>query len=152
MQHAKLCQTGALNEKLPNLKNTMTRYNIPVSWHNDIQLVPKDFTFFIAHEFFDALPIHVFLKNEEIWREVLIDVDEMGENLRFVQSRQSTISSRLYNLNEYSNGRNIFEFSPDTGLNIQAISKRLKRYGGFAMIIDYGHFGTREDTFRVSVI
>ncbi|CAD5112386.1 DgyrCDS1607 [Dimorphilus gyrociliatus] len=148
LQHAKLCQTGILDDKIPNLNTSMTRYNIPVTWHNDIQLLPEEFTFFIAHEFFDALPIHVFLKNEELWREVLVDVDESGENLRFVQSRQSTISSKLYKLNEYSNGRNIFEFSPETGLNVEAISKRLKRYGGFGMIIDYGHFGTKEDTFR----
>ncbi|KAH8088113.1 S-adenosyl-L-methionine-dependent methyltransferase [Filobasidium floriforme] len=38
--------------------------------------VDKDvFTMVIAHEFFDALPINVFQKTEEGWREVYVNVD-----------------------------------------------------------------------------
>lgn len=30
----------------------------PVYWYRDIRDLPQDFHFYIAHEFFDALPVH----------------------------------------------------------------------------------------------
>lgn len=32
--------------------------NLSVTWYKELQDVPKEFSFYIAHEFFDALPIH----------------------------------------------------------------------------------------------
>ncbi|GAA5877005.1 hypothetical protein JCM3774_006873 [Rhodotorula dairenensis] len=46
-------------------------------WYGDIKEVPvsdDEFTIFVAHEFFDALPIHVFENTQNGWREVLVDV------------------------------------------------------------------------------
>ncbi|XP_013400703.1 protein arginine methyltransferase NDUFAF7, mitochondrial-like [Lingula anatina] len=37
-----------------------TKYGTPVTWYYDMRTVPKGFSFFIAHEFFDALPVHQF--------------------------------------------------------------------------------------------
>ena len=33
------------------------------------------YTAFMAHEFFDALPIYKFEKTEHGWREILVDLD-----------------------------------------------------------------------------
>ena len=38
-------------------KQNLKDYQGKVFWHDDIQDVPKKTTFFIANEFFDALPI-----------------------------------------------------------------------------------------------
>lgn len=38
-------------------------------------LAKDEFTLFVAHEFFDAMPINVFEKTDMGWREVLIDRD-----------------------------------------------------------------------------
>ena len=32
--------------------------NYPIYWYRDIHHVPREFNFYVAHEFFDALPIH----------------------------------------------------------------------------------------------
>ena len=36
-------------------------------------------TLYIAHEFLDALPVHQFVKRDEAWREVLIDVNDVND-------------------------------------------------------------------------
>ena len=38
---------------------------IPVFWYRDLMSVPKNFHFYIAHEFFDVLPIHKLQVLEE---------------------------------------------------------------------------------------
>ena len=52
------------------------KYGNNIYWYPRIEDVPNEFTFYLAHEFFDALPIHKFVKSlEGEWREVLIDID-----------------------------------------------------------------------------
>ena len=41
-------------------KHCISKFNIPVNWYNKMDDVPQEFSCFIAHEFFDALPIHKF--------------------------------------------------------------------------------------------
>ncbi|GAA5893119.1 class I SAM-dependent methyltransferase [Sporobolomyces salmoneus] len=81
----------------------------PVYWHRNVEEVPKgedEFTVAIAHEFFDALPIHIFENTEKGWREVLVDIadpkssvlvsSEKKEPLRLVLSPTQTPASALY--------------------------------------------------------
>ncbi|XP_073527545.1 protein arginine methyltransferase NDUFAF7, mitochondrial isoform X4 [Phyllobates terribilis] len=39
-------------------KKGVTKSGLPISWYQDVRDVPAGYTFFLAHEFFDALPIH----------------------------------------------------------------------------------------------
>lgn len=41
-------------------KRCMSKYGMEVLWYKTPHVVPRGFTFYIAHEFFDALPIHKF--------------------------------------------------------------------------------------------
>lgn len=43
------------------------------------------------------------------------------------------------------------EVCPDAGIIIQELSERIALAGGAALIADYGHDGTKTDTFRVCV-
>lgn len=48
--------------------------------------------------------------------------------------------------------RDHVEVSPESGIIVQKISQRVSDHGGRALIIDYGHEGTKKDTFRVKQI
>ncbi|CAL8073328.1 unnamed protein product [Orchesella dallaii] len=124
----------------------------PVSWYKDIRDVPKEFSLYVAHEFFDALPVHKLQKVDEGWREVLVDIKPDNEKeFRFVISRHETpmlnvLRTRYPKLFETS--RNHLEISLDALLILEELTTRLEECGGIAVIIDYGHDGTKEDTFR----
>jgi len=48
-----------------------------VSWHADLEQVPRGVpTIIIAHEFYDALPVHQFQRTPRGWSEKLIDIAE----------------------------------------------------------------------------
>jgi SAM-dependent MidA family methyltransferase len=51
--------------------------DLPVSWHWTLLDVPSTAPCIIlAHEFFDALPVHQFQFTQRGWREILVDADE----------------------------------------------------------------------------
>ncbi|GJN89885.1 hypothetical protein Rhopal_002874-T1 [Rhodotorula paludigena] len=80
----------------------------PVEWYADVKAVPEsadEFTILVAHEFFDALPIHVFENTQNGWREVLVDVADPNaivstaitrDPLRLVLAPSPTPASMLY--------------------------------------------------------
>lgn len=53
----------------------ISHQGIAVKWYKGLSDVPKMYTMLVAHEFFDALPIHKFQKTENGYREILIDID-----------------------------------------------------------------------------
>ncbi len=62
-----------------------------VRWYHRLTDVPRSFTLFLAHEFFDALPVHKLVKTEQGWREVLVDLDPTQPgHFRYVLSRERT--------------------------------------------------------------
>lgn len=48
--------------------------------------------------------------------------------------------------------RDHVEVCPEAGVIIQELSQRIALTGGAALIADYGHDGTKTDTFRVRII
>lgn len=56
--------------------------DVRVEWFaspEQVPIMPDTWTIVVAHEFFDALPIHIFEKHINGWREVMVDVDD-GKN------------------------------------------------------------------------
>ena len=68
--------------------SAVTEDGIPVFWHRSVdELVgeveqhkgDEPFNCLIAHEFFDALPVHQLVYREDKgWRERLVDIDDTG--------------------------------------------------------------------------
>lgn len=74
VQSKTLCVTAArpLPPTGPYYQSGVTATNVPVFWYSSIQDVPQQFSCFLAHEFFDALPIHKFQARASVWRCVWI--------------------------------------------------------------------------------
>lgn len=148
IQAKKLCKTIKKTESnYAYYMSGLTDNNIKVYWHSSIKDVPNKFSCFLAHEFFDALPVHILKKSEDRgWLEVLVDIDQSSDNkFRFVLSNSPTPAC-IYA--KYANGRDYFEFSPQSGVVMEMLAERLEMFGGFALVVDYGHVGTKGDTFR----
>ncbi|UJR10386.1 hypothetical protein I4U23_014591 [Adineta vaga] len=118
-------------------------------WIDDFkQLLPHD-TYFLANEFFNVYPIHKFQKTSQGWKEVMIDWNPLSKQLHYVLSMKATSMSRLYmNYLQSITNREHIEISPQRTMMMQAMCKHLTKYGGSALIGDYGHWGEKGDTFR----
>uniref|UniRef100_A0A8D0FTK6 Protein arginine methyltransferase NDUFAF7 n=1 Tax=Strix occidentalis caurina TaxID=311401 RepID=A0A8D0FTK6_STROC len=130
-----LMLTGGKVQSNPEDKSAymkgVSKTGIPIFWYRDIQDVPPGYSFYLAHEFFDALPIHKFQKG---WREVLVDIDpEVPDQLRFVLSPSSTPATENF---------------IQVRLCVLMLACRIEKDGGAALVADYGHDGTKTDTFR----
>ncbi|RZC33247.1 NADH dehydrogenase [ubiquinone] complex I, assembly factor 7 -like [Asbolus verrucosus] len=125
----------------------ISHHGVPVKWYRQLDDVPESFTLLVAHEFFDALPIHKFQKTSEGYREILIDVDPAKEfSFRYIVAREETPASKLFL--KSTETREHLEVSPESLVLCKKISERLETNGGLALIIDYGHNGSGTDTFR----
>ncbi|ESO90134.1 hypothetical protein LOTGIDRAFT_64084, partial [Lottia gigantea] len=135
----------------PYYHSMKNKYDQDVYWYHSIKDVPKDHMYYIAHEFFDALPIHKFQKSEKGWQEILVDIkDDVGEDgkeIQFVLSGRRT-AGLTYLQPDANDTRDHIEVSPESGVIMQEICSRIKENGGGLLIGDYGHDGTKTDTFR----
>ncbi|XP_075059450.1 protein arginine methyltransferase NDUFAF7, mitochondrial isoform X3 [Mixophyes fleayi] len=128
-------------------KKGITKSGLPVNWYYDIRDVPPGYTFYIAHEFFDALPIHKLQKTPDGWREILVDIDpEYPHKLRFVLGSSSSLVAKAFI--QADEKRDHVEVSPSAAVIIQKLARQIRSYGGAALIADYGHSGGKTDTFR----
>ncbi|XP_023215282.1 protein arginine methyltransferase NDUFAF7, mitochondrial-like isoform X3 [Centruroides sculpturatus] len=150
VQEETLCsnRTEAILDRL-EYKRNVTRGGVPVTWYRSLFDVPQAFSFYVANEFFDALPVHQLRKTEKGWREVLVDEDPEAREcrLRYVLSREETPVCKLFRP-EAGDERETVEVCPRGLALTELLARRIKEDGGFALIIDYGHDGDGSDTFR----
>ncbi|KAM3363878.1 protein arginine methyltransferase NDUFAF7, mitochondrial [Capsicum galapagoense] len=125
-----------------------------VSWHATLEQVPAGTpTIIIAHEFYDALPVHQFQRASRGWCEKMVDVAE-NSMFQFVLSKQPTPAT-LYLLKRFKWAENEeigkleqVEVCPKAMDLTQEIAKRIGSDGGGALIIDYGLNGIVSDSLQ----
>ncbi|CAG8562254.1 11835_t:CDS:2 [Paraglomus brasilianum] len=149
LQHEKLC-----GGKSSGASSSFEFAGPKFHWHDSIRNIPGVWSMIIAHEFFDALPVHQFKKTKDGWREIMVDIDESDQStyhFQLVTSSTSTTASNVYtSAPEYermSVGDTI-EISPLSWNNANEIAKYIHDYGGSALIIDYGKDHLQGDTLR----
>uniref|UniRef100_A0A2P2L2W5 Protein arginine methyltransferase NDUFAF7 n=1 Tax=Rhizophora mucronata TaxID=61149 RepID=A0A2P2L2W5_RHIMU len=75
--HSLKCTDGDDSSGNVEKINISTLAGIPVSWHTSLEQVPSGLpTIIIAHEFYDALPVHQFQRASRGWCEKMVDVTE----------------------------------------------------------------------------
>ncbi|CAN8255456.1 unnamed protein product [Cochlearia groenlandica] len=151
LQHQNLkCTDESGSEK----KDISSIAGTPVYWHATLEEVPSGVpTIIIAHEFFDALPVHQFQKSSCGWCEKMVDVGEDSQ-FRFVLSKQPTPAA-LYLMKrctwappEEREKLEHVEISPKSMDLTQEMAKRIGSDGGGALIIDYGMDGIISDSLQ----
>jgi NADH dehydrogenase [ubiquinone] 1 alpha subcomplex assembly factor 7 len=124
-----------------------------INWYSSLSSVPRGYSYYIAHEFFDVLPVHQFMKTKSNeWREVLVDIDTTAQNnegdLRYVIAPGRTPALTYCSLLDENVREG--EVSPQALMIMDEISKRVREFGGAALIADYGEEKIDKFTLRVS--
>ncbi|XP_047736232.1 protein arginine methyltransferase NDUFAF7, mitochondrial isoform X3 [Hyalella azteca] len=89
--------------------------------------------------------------NDDSVKGINVNEDDVNSSvaelpLRYILSRAATPASKLYA--QDLDGRDTAEVCPDAALVVKAVAERITAKGGALLVVDYGHTGTRGDTFR----
>ncbi len=97
--------------------------------------VPAGPAIVVANEFFDALPVHQYIRSAGAWLERKVGV----ENDRFAFVLEpATGPPAPPGLAAVADGA-LVEICPAAEATAGAIAARIARFGGAALVIDYGH-------------
>ncbi|XP_065919348.1 protein arginine methyltransferase NDUFAF7, mitochondrial-like isoform X2 [Dysidea avara] len=118
-----------------------------VSWYRELNEVPTGLSYYIAHEFFDALPVHQFQRSGDEWREKLVGIDQ-NEALTFTLAPGPTPATVAYHEILDISSSNEVEISPNSLVMMGDIATRVQDNEGAALLVDYGSEGSHKHTFR----
>jgi SAM-dependent MidA family methyltransferase len=112
---------------------------------SEVTALPEGPLFLLANEFFDALPIRQFIRQGTGWRERQVGLTEgaLGFGLGPVQP-QPALAHRLGELEEGE----MVEVCSGLAPIAAELGERIARFGGAALIFDYGDWRPRGDTFQ----
>ena len=118
------------------------------TWHKDQTTLPESgASLFIANEFFDALPIHQFIKEKGIWLERRIIAQ--GNALKFAITQGSAMTNLIPERVQAADNGSIAEVCPRALTFTGDIATHINTHGGAAIFIDYGHTRSAAgDTFQ----
>ena len=124
-------------------RKALSRYD--VTWIDRTTRLPDQPLYLIANEFFDALPIRQFIRDENNWRECQIGLQDgafqMGLGAALPQP------SLAHRMNDTKDG-DVVETCAAGITILNSIATRIDTYGGAALIIDYGDWRSLGDTFQ----
>jgi NADH dehydrogenase [ubiquinone] 1 alpha subcomplex assembly factor 7 len=118
---------------------------LDVTWHDDVWALPEGPLFLLANEFFDALPIRQFLRTGDGWAETMVGFADG----KLALGRGAPVFLALLedHLQETAIG-DIVELCPAAAPIMDVIAAKIARNGGAALIVDYGDWGSKGDTFQ----
>ncbi len=138
MAAAEVC----LLESSPRLREVQRQTLGDVRHIERLESLPEAPIFAVANEFFDALPIRQFVKNDFGWQERLV-----GAGLVWVLSETVQRPDLDTEFAGLETGR-IVEVNAAARAISGVITKRISKMGGAALVVDYGSFDGVGDTFQ----
>lgn len=115
------------------------------AFHDSTETLPDQPLFLIANEFFDALPIRQFQRKGDGWAERMVGVRD-GQ-LVMGLAPPAPLSALDHRLGDTAEDQ-IIETSPAAAPIMASIAERIATYGGAALIVDYGDWRSRGDTWQ----
>jgi len=106
------------------------------AWHERLEEVPDGPLLLVANEFFDALPVRQFHRTAGGWHERMVGLSADGETLAFALAPGITPFAPL--LPDAAAGAEA-ELSEPARAIAAGIGARIRRHGGWALIVDYGY-------------
>lgn len=114
-------------------------------FHDTANTLPDAALFLVANEFFDALPIRQFLRVGDGWRERVVGLQD--RNLAFGLGPVTRLDALQHRLDDTIEGQMV-ETCASASPVISALAARIAQHGGTAVIVDYGDWRSRGDTFQ----
>jgi SAM-dependent MidA family methyltransferase len=136
-----------LVEASPKLRSAQRKAlaGYDVSWVETVAQCPEAPLFLIANEFFDALPIRQFTRVAQGWAETLIGRDENG--LVRGAGPPGLVAALAHRLTDTLPG-DVVEICPAAASIMADIAAMIAANRGAAVIVDYGDWGLKGDTFQ----
>jgi SAM-dependent MidA family methyltransferase len=114
-------------------------------WVGSVDDLPDLPLFMIANEFFDALPIRQFQRAADGWSERVVGVQ--GDALAFGLTAAAPFGPLAHRLADTAPGQIVETCAPAQAIAAR-IGGQIGSLGGAALIIDYGGWRSRGDTFQ----
>lgn len=118
-----------------------------ITWHNDLSDLPEDPLFLVANEFLDALPIRQFIRDGKGWRERYITLNATQDAPSFGTGDAADFPALAHRLADTKDGDLVELNAPACAITAE-ISRRIKTKGGLALLVDYGGWQSKGDTFQ----
>ena len=115
------------------------------AWTDRIEDLPKRPLFFVANEFFDALPIRQAQRMGDGWAERVVTVDDTGLSLALMTP--TPLPELAHRLDDTADG-DVVEWSAPAQSVAATVGQRIATHGGAALIFDYGDWRSQGDTFQ----
>tara|TARA_B100000029_G_scaffold152506_1_gene147508 strand:+ start:2180 stop:3244 length:1065 start_codon:yes stop_codon:yes gene_type:complete len=125
--------------------------NKKAKWINKIEEINCGPVIFIGNEFFDALPIKQILKKKKLFFEKYVALSRKNEKVKFLYKKaNNSLIKRIQNLNLVSSG-NVIEYPLIALKMLKVIAKKINKFGGGLLIIDYGYSSKKNKNTLQSV-
>ncbi|MEO1113370.1 MAG: class I SAM-dependent methyltransferase [Pseudomonadota bacterium] len=108
------------------------------AFHDTFAAIPDGPVILVANEFFDALPIHQFVRTTGGWHERVIGLNPDGD-LAFGAGTARIPDSEVPDDFRSAAPGEILETQPAANAIAEGLGQRLARDGGAAIIFDYGY-------------
>ena len=134
-----------LVETSPRLRKiqeeTLAGAPLKPSFRESVRDIPDGPVILVANEFFDALPIHQFVRTADGWHERQIGLTAEGE-LTFGAGTPRLPDHAVPPAFASSPEGTVFETQPAANAIAEEIGARVARQGGAALLVDYGYLKT----------
>ena len=117
----------------------------PADWRGGVQDLPGAPLFLVANEFFDALPIRQFTRTDEGWSETMVGLD--AGRLALGRAPPAPLALLAHRLADTQRG-DVVETCPAAAPVMATVAGRIAAHGGLALVVDYGGWRSRGDTFQ----